>query len=212
MNQDLISEGQLKLEAQANFDYINTEQNMRMLRIENMARKPIPGMYAKIFDLDPEFTPLATDDEDEYQEKDEASLPNMSLLQSQVLPKAGKIKKSKKVRSSAATFPDESDVFDYGEFDILDRQRPSIQPRGKTKNRHINLEPCDLVFENSMQIAWEGDREKKKLRKQAREDLRQLGLLDKKGKASLKSRYSQGLSLGDVEEQLKGFLQSPQER
>ena len=185
---------------------------MRNLHIETLSRVPISKMQMKIVDRDPEFTPLVTDDEDESQENDEPWLTNMTLIHPRVLSKAGNMRKAKKSRSSAAIFLDEPGVLDYGEFDIMDRQRPSIQLRRNARSRRVCSEPCDTVFANRMQRAWEGDRAKKKLRKQAREDLRQLGLLDKKGKISLKSKYTQGLSLGDLEEQIQIFLQSSKER
>lgn len=211
MKQELI-EAQYELGGQGNFDDVSTEQHIRKLRISNTSRNLVAKVHATPLDLDPSTTQRATDDGDEYQGKDELSLSSMYLRQSRVLSKARKIRKSKKGHFSPQAFLDESDIFDYGEFDIMDRQRPSIQHRAKTRNRHLNLQPTDSAFENSMQLTWEADRVKKKLRKQAREDLRQLGVLEKKGKASPKSRYVQEWSLVGVEEQLKIFLQSPQER
>lgn len=185
---------------------------MRNLRIKTTARMPVPAVQANFIDQDPGFTTLTTEDEDGSQENEEPLLPSMTLLHPRALSKAGNVRKSQKSPSSAVIFLDEPSVFDYGEFDIMDRQRPSIQHRGNMKNWHSSLEPCDLAFENRMQLTWEGDRAKKRLRKQAREDLRQLGLLDKKSKVSLKSRYAQGMSLGDLEEQIKIFLESSKER
>lgn len=185
---------------------------MRNLRIETMAQMPVSETRVDLLDQGLEFVPLATDDEDETHEHDDPLLPSMALLHPRVLSKAGNVRNFKKYRSSPAVFLDEADFLDYGEFDIMDRQRPSIQSRGNTRSRHLNAEPPDIVFENRMQLAWEGDRAKKKLRKQARADLRQLGLLDKKGKVSLRSKYAQGLSLGDIEEKFKILLQSSQER
>lgn len=210
-SQEPMEEAQYELGAQEDSD-VSTEQRIRKLRITNTLQNPMTEVHANSRDLDPTTTQRATDDGDESQDKDELSMSSMYLRQSRALSKAGKVRKSKKSHPSPRTFLDESDTFDYGEFDIMDRQRPSIQPRPKRRNRHLTLESTDSVFEDSMQLTWEADRAKKKLRKQAREDLRQLGLLEKKGKASLKSRCVQGLSLVDVEEQLRIFLQSPQER
>ena len=212
MNQDLIIEGQIQLEASEHLEGIDTEQKMRNLRIEAMDRMPVPELQANLIDQSPEFAPQATDDEDESQENDEPLLPSMAFLRRRVLSKTGNIRKFKKSHSSAAIFLDEPDFLDYGEFDIMDRQRRSIQHRGNMKSWHLNSESGDVIFENRMQLVWEGDRAKKKLRKQGRENLRQLGLLDKKGKASLKSHYTQGFSPDDIVEQIKNFLQSSKER
>lgn len=208
----MVAEGQPKLEVQEHVDCINTEQKMRNLRIETVARIPARGFQAKSFDQSLESTPQATDDENDSQENDRPLLPSVAVFPPRILPEAGTIRKTKKSHSSAAITLDEPDFLDYGEFDIMDRQRPSIQNRGNMKCRHFNIEPCDMIFENRMQLVWEGDRAKKKLRKQARENLRQLGLLDKKGKVSLNSQYARGFSIGHVEEQIKNFLQSSKER
>lgn len=185
---------------------------MRNLRLETMAPMPAHGIQARLIDQSPELTPQETDNENGSQENDGPLVPSMTLLHPRILSEAGTIRKMKKSHSSAAILLDEPDFSDYGEFDIMDRQRPSIQHRGNMKSRHLNAEPCDMTFENRMQLVWEGDRAKKKVRKQARESVRQLGLLDKKGKVSLKSQYAKGLLLGDIQEQIKNFLQTSKER
>ena len=208
----MVPEGQTQLEVQEQVDCVNTEQKLRNLRIETAAQMPARGFQAKSIDQSLEFMPQATDDEDGSQENDGLLLPSVAVFPPRILPKAGTIRKPKKSHSSATMNLDEPGFLDYGEFDIMDRQRPSIQNRGNMNSRHFNIEPCDMIFENHMQLVWEGDRAKKKLRKQARENLRQLGLLGKKGKVNLISQNARGFSIGHVEEQIKNFLQSSKER
>lgn len=120
--------------------------------------------------------------------------------------------RARRCSSFATNYLDGPEIFGYGDFDILDRQRPSIQPRDKTGNWLKSLEYVNPELEASMQKTWENDREKKKTQKKTRKDLRQLGLLDKHGKARSTSRFGQGLSLGNVEVEVKVFLQSSRER
>jgi hypothetical protein len=114
--------------------------------------------------------------------------------------------------SPGANYLDGPEVFGYGDFDILDRQRPSIQRQVKTGNRLESLDCAQPEFENRLQKAWENDRAKKRIQKKTREDLRQLGLLDKHGKARPKTRFGQVLPLGIFEVEVKIFLQSSRER
>lgn len=212
MNQDLVPESENQLEVQEHVDCVINVQNLRNLRVESMARVPAHRLQAKLIDKSPEVTPQATDEEDGSQENDGVRLPSMALLPPWTLSEARTISKMKKPCSSAAISLGEPDLLDYGDFDIMDRQRPSIQRGGNMKSRHLNTESCDMTLESHMQQVWEGDRAKKKLRKQARENLRSLGLLDKKGKGKLKPQNSQGLPLSGVGEQIKNFLQSSEKR
>ena len=190
----------------------NHQMCMRRVNTADMIHKPRVEIRAKLLGLDSATLHQATDDGDEHQGQDESSLSNVYLRRSRVAPEAEKIRTSEKSNLYLSSIPDENEIFDYGEFDIMDRQRPSIQSRGKKKHRHLPLEPNNSDLERSMQLTWEGDRMKKKLRKQAREELRQLGLLDKKSKVRLNPKYPQDLLPGDAKEQIKVFLQSPQAR
>ena len=73
----------------------------------------------------------------------------------------------------------------YGNFDILDLNRPSLQrlPKGGSRLAALDLDD-DKEMRNRMQVLWEKDRSKKKIRKQEREELRTQGLLESKNKAN----------------------------
>jgi hypothetical protein len=173
--------------------------------------KPIAEQFSNVLglDLDGSEQVASDEDEDEYQDMDDTYLSNTVLRQYRLQSKAAKARQSKSSLPSSTTLLDEPDEFGYGELGYLDA---SIQPRGRMRRRLLKLEGITPDFESSMQSAWQQDRAKKKQRKQAREDLRQLGLLDHKGRANLKSRYVEGLSIGDIEEEVKIFLQSSRER
>lgn len=101
------------------------------------------------------------------------------------------------------------------DVDVVDRGRRN--PRKKSKGRRgiPGLELTDTEFENSIQLARENDRAKKKIRKQEREELHAQGLLGKKNKTNLKSKYSEyseGMSTSDIKNEIEGFLSSSLDR
>jgi hypothetical protein len=111
------------------------------------------------------------------------------------------------------TFPSASAMADalamdpYGGFDIMDTERPSLKPKKKGRRGQMPPELEDSDLNEQMQNAWEADRAKKRLKKAEREELRQQGLLGRKGKgANLKVKYSGGITMDDVVEEIREFL------
>jgi hypothetical protein len=100
----------------------------------------------------------------------------------------------------------------YDDFDIMDLERPSLQrKKGKGKRTEPIFDGVDSDVAEKLKKAWNNDREVKKAKKEAREELRTQGLLGrrKKGKADLAEKYSEGLSIQEFKEELEGFLNSP---
>lgn len=126
--------------------------------------------------------------------------------------------RSKRIKASPSMFPSATvfaDVLDqdpYNGFDIMDQQRPSLRKKPKGRRGNLSMELSDSEMEQSMQTAWEKDRTKKRVRKQEREELRAQGLLGKKNKPDLKSKYREGISLIEVKNEIKNFLSSSRER
>jgi hypothetical protein len=81
---------------------------------------------------------------------------------------------------SASAFADALDQDPYGAFDIMDFDRPSLRHKPKGKRQNLEFGLSDSEFEWQLQMSWESDRKKKKLRKKEREELRTQGLLGKK--------------------------------
>ena len=100
----------------------------------------------------------------------------------------------------------------YGDFDIMDRDRPGLRPvsgRGPPVAYGVSDEELRAV----MQSTWAADREKKKIRKQEREELRAQGLLGGGNKkADLSTRYSQGIGAQQILDEIRAFLGSSHER
>ncbi|KAG6048555.1 hypothetical protein E4U17_007102 [Claviceps sp. LM77 group G4] len=112
-------------------------------------------------------------------------------------------------KKSYALSPQEVD------FDILDRNRPSVQRvrRGKgVRAKDVGFSSCDSDLEQQLQVAWKNDRRRKKERKQQRDELRLLGLLRKKNAVDdLKLKYPSGMSILQVAQELRSFLQKGDE-
>jgi hypothetical protein len=111
------------------------------------------------------------------------------------------------------TFPSASAMADalamdpYGGFDIMDTERPSLKPKKKGRRGQMPPELDDSDLNEQLQNSWEADRAKKRLKKAEREELRQQGLLGRKGKAAdLKVKYSGGIGMEDVVEEIREFM------
>ncbi|KAH7394101.1 hypothetical protein DE146DRAFT_679373 [Phaeosphaeria sp. MPI-PUGE-AT-0046c] len=123
-------------------------------------------------------------------------------------------KRQSRVRGNRnTTFPSASAMVDalamdpYGGFDIMDTERPSLKPKKKGRRGQMPPELDDSDLNEQLQNAWEADRAKKRLKKAEREELRQQGLLGRKGKgANLKVKYSEGIGMEDVVEEIREFL------
>lgn len=109
---------------------------------------------------------------------------------------------------SASAMADALDMDPYNGFDIMDTERPSLKPKKKGRRGQMPFELLDdSDLNEQMQNAWENDRQKKRLKKAEREELRQQGLLGRKGKApNLKVKYKDGIMMEDVVEEMREFL------
>lgn len=95
----------------------------------------------------------------------------------------------------------------YGGFDIMDTERPSLKPKKKGRRGQPPPELDDSDLNEQLQSAWANDRAKKRLKKAEREELRQQGLLGRKGKSpNLKVKYQGGIDMEDIVEELREFL------
>lgn len=98
--------------------------------------------------------------------------------------------------------PEESDAKNYGDYDIMDLNRPSLQRLPKGRSRIADLGLDDDITATRMDVLRENDRSKKKIRKQEREELRAQGLLGPK------SKDSATMSSDDIKSAIREFLVS----
>jgi hypothetical protein len=108
---------------------------------------------------------------------------------------------------SASAMVDALEMDPYNGFDIMDTERPSLKPKKKGRRGQMPPELDDSDLNEQLQNAWAADRAKKRLKKAEREELRQQGLLGRKGKSpNLKVKYQGGIDMEDIVEELREFL------
>jgi hypothetical protein len=102
----------------------------------------------------------------------------------------------------------------YDDFDPMDWERPSLSTKkgkgkkGKGKQIEV-LGISDSEIEENIRNTWQKDREKKKARKQEREALRAEGLLGRNRTVrDPKAKWKEGMSSGDLRDEITQFLLS----
>ena len=98
----------------------------------------------------------------------------------------------------------------YGDFDVMDFERPSIRRKSKAQRAKANFDVSDPDLQHTLQAAWKNDRTRKKAQKQERQELRLKGLLGKgnEKRPNLKSKYPNGISLDQIGVETEIFLSS----
>jgi hypothetical protein len=200
------------------------EEDLRERRIAAMDDETLARLWAKQAELGISDDDLVIDDGkfvgedlDEFGDVDQAkagleSLANSSFGRSTT-------KRSTKKRGGM-TFPSASALADtldqYGDagFDIMDFERPSLRPKRGGRKGKIppELEALsDDELKDEVLGQWSNDREKKRIKKAEREELRREGLLGagvaKKGKADLSQKYVQGMTVTQIHDEIRVFLQ-----
>ena len=112
---------------------------------------------------------------------------------------------------SASRMADTFEEDPYGGFDIMDRERPSLQLSGKRKGKGKAKasvpDLSDSELDAKIQAVWKADRSKKKAKKQAREQLRAMGILNRDpAEPDLHAKYKDGFSMADIAEEIRAFL------
>lgn len=106
--------------------------------------------------------------------------------------------------SAVADAFDEMDLMDWG------RHNPPRKPKSKRGQPTFNL--SDSEMEAHLQATFKKDRLRKKERKLEREELRAAGLLGKHGNPDdLRVKYPTGISIDQIKEEMRTFLQSDDE-
>jgi hypothetical protein len=100
----------------------------------------------------------------------------------------------------------------YGDFDILDRDRPSLTTKARKKLAKVELELSDTELEANLKSARAKDREKKKSKKQEREDQRLMGLLGRGSDKRAREEYLKGPPLTEIKVEIRDFCMSNLER
>ncbi|OTA03404.1 hypothetical protein A9Z42_0038760 [Trichoderma parareesei] len=114
--------------------------------------------------------------------------------------------------ASPSELEDDDILEEHNEFDVMDWERPSVRRRkGKGGRLPFSTEGLDSDTEEALRTAYNNDRHKKAERKKEREELRAMGLLGKRGQVDLRAKYSTGITMSQVVEEVKAFLAGSQE-
>lgn len=195
---DSDEETQIAKDVQNDMDDFMDEQDILDRNIERMTDEQIARLLSK-------------------QEQLGIGSDKLLLFDAMTKPSGARGRKRSQKRTSAhapsaSLLADVLDQDPYNAFDVLDMDRPSLKKKANGRRGTIPMAASDSELEQSQQAAWAHDREKKKKRKQEREEFRAQGLLGKKGKVDMKAKYSQGMGMNQVLEEVKGFLASTNEK
>ena len=116
--------------------------------------------------------------------------------------------------ADASALADTVDQYGANGFDIMDFDRPSLRPtkRGRKGKLPPELDALsDEEMKENIRDTWENDRRKKSQKKAEREELRMQGLLGsagRSGKADLNEKYPWGMTMAQIHEELRIFLEN----
>ena len=210
----VATDEQVLQDLQDDLDNQEDDKDLEDRRKARMTDEQIAKLLSKQEELGLGSTSLMLFDGDIVGKETEEELqPDELWEQERRAPSRSQRKKRSQSRLPSATIL--ADVLDpdpYNGFDVLDQQRLSLSRRSKGWREKLSVELSDSELEQSIQIAWEKDRTKKKMRKQERQELRAQGLLGKKNKVDLKAKYSEGISMIEVKKEIKDFLLSSLDR
>jgi hypothetical protein len=159
---------------------------------------------------------------DDESSDDDAMYDDLAVSEATIMHEAFEYAKTKPKKSGQGrkSFPSASALADaleqdpYNGFDIMDFDRPSLRRKRKGKGKaRLDVELSDKELEQQLHTTWEKDRQAKKARKQRREEMRTQGLVGGSGKKK-KNAGSQmlietdGISLADVKQMIRSFLDS----
>lgn len=213
----------LVADLQEDFENCRDELDLLERRRAKMTDEQIARLLSKQEELGLGSNELFLFDGDDIEAGDDCSrVPNFqgtaSLSDSSAAgprQRTGRNKSKQQLRhgmSSAMMFAESLDQDPYGGFDVMDRERPSLRKTPKGRRSAPTFELSDTELEASLQVAWDKDRSKKKIRKKEREELRAQGRLGRPSQTDLKAKYREGLSLEQVKFELMDFVASSRQR
>lgn len=208
---DAISSHQIAVNLQKDMNSSLDEHDLLSRRRERLTDEKIARLLSKQEELGLGSSHINLYDGDE-DVKDDHFLPSRKGAHPSALRNRGKKIRSSNQLPSTSTFTGVLNTDALDDVDVIDQGRLNLEKKSRGRRGMPVLELTDTEIENSIQLAWENDRAKKKIYKQEREELRAQGLLGKKNKADLKSKYSQAMSMAELKNEIEEFLSSSLER
>ena len=207
------SSNQVALDLRDDLDDIIDEEKKLIRGKERMTDEQIARLLSKQEELG-----LGSDEvllyngDDSVEVSDDDSETIGSPLSAQFGRKKARRRESNQFHGHINSLPAAIETDPYNGFDILDQHRPSLMRKSKGRKNIVQTELLDMELNETIQLAWEQDRKKKSLHKQQREDLRSQGLLGRKDKLDLKTKYVEGMTPTELKNEIKDFLISTSER
>lgn len=97
------------------------------------------------------------------------------------------------------------DEYDFMDWSFAGRRRN----RRKEPPHLMSFDHCDSDLDIQLKLAWKNNRLKKAERKKQREELRALGMLRKNARSDdLRTKYPSGMTIEQVGDELRSFLQN----
>lgn len=211
---DDIPNHQVAVDLQKDIDNSLEEHDLLSRRRDRLTDEKIARLLSKQEELGLGSSELILYDGDE-DGKDDHVLSSHKGAYTSALRKRGQKARFTNHLPATSAFTGVLNVDAFDDVGVIDQGCPN--PRKKSKGRRglPVLELTDTELENSIQLAWENDRAKKKIRKQEREELRAQGLLGKKSKTGSKSEYAEyaeGKAMAYIKNAIEGFLLSSFDR
>lgn len=209
-----IRDEKVAMDLHADLDDLAEERDLEEWGKDRMSDAQIARLLAKQEELGLGSSDLLLFDGEDFADDGMGELPLDGSWRRnlQTQPKSKRKKRYQDTFPSATLFADVLQQDPYNGFDAMDQERPSLRKRPKGRHGKLALALSDSEIEQSITIAWENDRTKKRIRKQEREELRLQGLLGKKDKVAMKAKYAEGMSMDEVKCEIQTFLLSPMER
>jgi hypothetical protein len=201
------------------------ELDLRQRRIDRMTDEQIARLFAKQEELGMTGDELLLEDGNFGYTSDEgfgditAAREGLSNLTNSAFARPTKRGVRRGGGDKRFNFPNASMLADtveqYGEngFDIMDMERPSLRPTKKGRKGKLP-DVLDTISDDELKATladtWQKDRYKKSQKKLEREELRREGLLGsagRKGKPDLNAKYPLGMTMRQVHDELREFLQ-----
>ncbi|KAF7191638.1 Protein SQS1 [Pseudocercospora fuligena] len=198
------------------------EEDIRQRRVDRMTDEQIARLLAKQQELGIDGDELIIDD-GMYESISEDGFGDVAAARAGLSDITNLTSGNRGMRRRGGdkkfNFPNASALADsveqYGEsgFDIMDFERPSLRPT--KKGRKGKLPPAleylaDEDLKATLAESWDADRKSKRAKKIERQELRRQGLLGtagRKGKADLDARYPLGMTMRNVHDEIRDFLE-----
>ncbi len=214
-SQDVLKrDGNVAIDLHDDLDNLEDEHDLKERGKDRMTDEQIARLLAKQEELGLGSSDLLLFDGEDFADDRMGEIPlDGTLVQKfQPQPRPKRNKRYQDTFPSATLFADVLQQDPYNGFDVMDQERPSLRKRPKGRRGKFTPALSDSEFEQSITIAWEKDRAKKRIRKQEREESRMQGLLGKKDKVDMKAKYAEGMSMDEVKCEIREFLLSSMER